>query len=82
MKYLIYIIYSDSLNRFYIGYTGDEMHVRLSKHNANHKGFTGKNADWALKYAEVFMTKKEALKREKEIKAWKSRVKIEKLISS
>ena len=82
MKYLVYIIYSASLNKFYIGYTGDEINIRLKKHNANHKGFTGKNADGIIKYTEVFATKYDAMKREKEIKGWKSSVKIQKLISN
>jgi len=82
MKYIVYIIYSASLNKFYVGYTGDEMNVRLKKHNANHKGFTGRNADWMIKYTEEFETKYDAMKREKEIKGWKSRLKIQKLIST
>jgi len=82
MKYLVYIIYSASLDKFYVGYTEGDIGVRLRKHNANHKGFTGKNADWVIKYIEEFSTKAEAMKREKEIKGWKSRVKINKLIST
>ena len=82
MKYIVYIIYSASLNKFYVGYTGDEMNVRLKKHNANHKGFTGKNVDWMIKYTEEFETKYDAMKREKEIKRWKSRLKIQKLFST
>jgi putative endonuclease len=82
MKYIVYIIYSASLNKFYVGYTGDEMNVRLKKHNANHKGFTGRNADWMIKYTEEFETKYDAMKREKEIKRWKSRLKIQKLFST
>ena len=58
------------------------MDVRLKKHNANHKGFTGRNADWVVKYTEEFETKFDAMKREKEIKGWKSRLKIQKLIST
>ena len=82
MKYIVYIIYSASLNKFYVGYTGDEMNVRLKKHNANHKGFTGRNTDWMIKYTEEFETKYDAMKREKEIKRWKSRLKIQKLFST
>jgi putative endonuclease len=62
-------------------YTGGEIDARLRKHNANHNGFTGKNADWIIKYLEEFATKGQAMKRETEIKGWKSRVKIEQLIS-
>ncbi|MDX1270388.1 GIY-YIG nuclease family protein [Bizionia paragorgiae] len=33
--YLTYILYSDTLDRYYIGYTGDLLIERLRKHNTN-----------------------------------------------
>ncbi|HOZ51408.1 MAG TPA: GIY-YIG nuclease family protein [Chitinophagaceae bacterium] len=39
--YHTYILYSASLNKYYIGFTADEINERLQKHNSNHKGFTG-----------------------------------------
>ena len=68
-------------NSYYIGHTGDQLEERLRKHNSNHKGYTGKTGDWKLVYSEDFHTKEEAYKREREIKSWKSRKLIEKLIS-
>jgi putative endonuclease len=53
----------------------------LIKHNTNHSGFTGKVGDWVIKWTEEHPTKTEALNREKQIKAWKSRKIIEKLIN-
>jgi hypothetical protein len=50
------------------------------KYLSNHKGFTGKVNDWVIVYQELFNTKAEANKREREIKNWKSRKIIEKLI--
>ena len=82
MKYLVYIIYSAQINKFYIGYTAGDINVRLRKHNTNHKGYTGKKLDWILKHIEEFTIKQDALEREKEIKRWKSRIKIEQLIST
>ena len=82
MSFQVYIIYSASLDKFYVGYTGDENNSRLHKHNANHKGFTGKRSDWIVKYIEPFEKKTGAMLREKEIKNWKSRKKIELLIST
>jgi len=52
---------------------------RMCRHNANHQGFTGRATDWVLTYKEGFNTKPEALKREKQIKNWKSRKKVEQL---
>ncbi|MBW0176316.1 GIY-YIG nuclease family protein [Sediminibacterium sp.] len=75
-----YILFSASKNRFYIGCTGDDLSQRIRRHNTNHRGFTGNSGDWILMYHEEFLTKKEALGREREIKAWKSKVKILALI--
>ena len=80
--YQIYILYSKVKDRFYIGYTGDVLADRIRRHNSNHKGFTGHCGDWVLMYSEVYETKETAAAREIEIKAWKSRKMILKLISS
>ena len=82
MPFTVYILYSAYLNRYYVGYTGGVIEARLSKHNSIHNGFTGKNPDWVIKHSEVYETKKQAMQRERQIKAWKSRVKIELLISA
>ena len=80
MIFYVYILYSPHRDRYYIGYTGDELTERLRKHNANHKGFTGNTGDWKIAYTQIITNKVEAYKRE--IKAWKRRSKIEKLIAS
>ena len=74
-----YIIYSNQLNRYYIGATADDVQERIRRHNSNHKGYTGKASDWALVHAEHFEAMEQALGREREIKAWKSRKRIEAL---
>ena len=79
--YSVYILFSSSLNKYYIGFTADTLEERLRKHNSNHKGFTGGKGDWTIKYAETYSEKITALKREKEIKAKKSRKYIETLIA-
>ncbi|TMU57651.1 GIY-YIG nuclease family protein [Flagellimonas algicola] len=80
MKYWVYILYSGHLDKYYVGSTQD-IEGRLRRHLANHKGFTSNAKDWVLKYQESFGTKTEAVKRELQIKKWKSRVMIERLIS-
>ncbi|MBU1010526.1 MAG: GIY-YIG nuclease family protein [Bacteroidetes bacterium] len=75
-----YILFSDSLNKFYIGSTVDSIEVRLRKHLSNHKGFSAKAKDWRVVYLEHADNKAAAAKREREIKKWKSRKMIEKLI--
>ena len=81
MPFYTYILYSETLDKYYIGFTGDELGERLRKHNSNHKGFTGGIGDWVVKYSEKYNTKEEAGKRERQIKNWKSRKLIEKLIA-
>ena len=80
--YTVYILYSSLADKFYIGYTGESVETRLQKHLANHKGFTSKQQDWELVHTEIYELKKDAMKREKEIKNWKSKKMIEKLLSS
>ncbi len=80
MYFTTYILYSKLADKYYVGFTADVIAERLRKHNSNHKGFTGKYNDWVIMYLEVFDDKDNAIKREKEIKAWKSRIMIEKLI--
>ena len=75
-----YILYSIIRDKYYVGSTSD-LEVRLQKHNSNHAGFTGHTGDWKILWHESFATRTEALIKENQIKKWKSRKMIEKLIS-
>jgi putative endonuclease len=77
-----YILYSLSANKYYFGHTTEPVEERLRKHNSNHDGFTGKNSDWKIVYSEAFVSKDQAYAREREVKSWKSRKMIERLIRS
>jgi len=81
MEAIFYILFSASANRYYVGHTTELLEERLRKHNSNHKGFTGPNSDWKIVYMEKYPDKKLAYAREREVKSWKSRVRIEKLIA-
>ncbi|APD05936.1 hypothetical protein UJ101_00389 [Flavobacteriaceae bacterium UJ101] len=80
MSCYVYILYSKTLDRYYIGQT-QNLEERIKRHNSKHKGFTGKTNDWVILYREVFANQREAIKREKEIKNKKSRKYIEYLLS-
>jgi putative endonuclease len=80
MNFYTYLLFSVSRNVYYVGYTGDDLSERIRKHNTNDNGFTGKCTDWQLVYKEAYTLKIEAMKREKQIKNWKSRKLIEQLI--
>ncbi|WP_353963221.1 GIY-YIG nuclease family protein, partial [Aequorivita sediminis] len=60
MEFFVYILYSHTLDRYYVGSTEDISH-RLREHLWNHKGFTSKAKDWELKYSEIFKTRSEAV---------------------
>ncbi|MEJ7643429.1 MAG: GIY-YIG nuclease family protein [Chryseolinea sp.] len=82
MNCAFYILHSAAAHKFYFGHTTELIETRLRKHNTNHGGFTSKFQDWKLVHVEPFETKKEAYARERQVKAWKSKIKIEFLISN
>ena len=77
-----YILFSKKLNKYYIGHTSDSLENRLAKHISNHKGFTARAKDWTFIYTESFPNKEEGYAREREVKAWKSRARIEALVGA
>lgn len=78
--FFVYILYSCVLDRYYIGQTAD-LEDRLYRHKNSGSKSTKKASDWRLVYSEEFISRREALIRENEIKKKKSRVYIEKLIN-
>jgi putative endonuclease len=78
--FTVYILYSAQLDKYYIGSTSN-LEKRVKKHNTDHAGYTGGVLDWKVVYTETYDTKFKTLVREKEIKNWKSRKMIEKLIA-
>ena len=80
--FLVYIIFSITKNKYYIGHTGSSLEDRIKKHNSNHKGFTGGIGDWKIAYSKPYGSKTEAYQAELAIKNKKSRKYIEDLISS
>jgi putative endonuclease len=79
MTYFIYILRSEMDGSFYVGYTAN-LEARVWEHNEGRTGYTSKKRPWRLIYSEQFETKTEALKREKFIKAQKSKAFIQALI--
>ncbi|HLW14651.1 MAG TPA: GIY-YIG nuclease family protein [Flavobacteriaceae bacterium] len=69
----VYILYSFELDKYYVGHTCDTIKERMRMHLSNHSGFTSKTKDWIVVYSEPYTDKSTAYRREREIKAWKSR---------
>jgi len=73
MNFHVYILFSPTHNKIYVGFTSD-LEARLASHNHfSKKGWTIKYRPWTLVHAENFNTKAEAMKREKELKSAKGR---------
>jgi putative endonuclease len=76
----MYILYSEKLNKYYIGACID-ISRRLLQHNNGHTKFTSTGVPWKLVYTEEYDSLEAAKKRELQIKKMKSRKYIETLIA-
>ena len=79
--YTLYILYSKSLDRYYVGFTND-LGRRFSEHNRKKGKYTDIGIPWEIAYTEIFDSKRQAMDREKFIKSKKSRFFIIELINS
>jgi putative endonuclease len=79
--YYTYIIYSATLNKYYVG-SCQNVEERLLDHLNSRSKYTKVAKDWELKHFETFLSRSEACKRELQIKKMKSRKYIENLIES
>jgi len=79
----IYILYSSSSDKHYLGYT-DDVTRRLNEHNfSEHLTYTSKHLPWILKRSIVIGAERSlAMRFEKAIKKSKSRIVIENIIST
>ena len=80
MNHSVYILYSEDINKFYIGTTGD-IEVRIDQHN-NHEyvgSFTVRARDWVLYHCFDCPSQAIAIKVERHVKNMKSRKYLENL---
>ncbi len=85
-EFFTYAIYNESRGKIYIGHT-ENLESRLKRHNHELpnklKSYTNKNDGfWRLVHKESFSTRKEAMKREKELKSSRGRNFIRQLINN
>ena len=67
LQYVVYIIYSESINRYYVGQTND-LSKRLKVHNSGGKKFTSRGIPWELKKYYNCNSRSEAVQLERKIK--------------
>jgi putative endonuclease len=65
--FFVYLIYSKSFGKFYVGFTSN-LEGRLAQHNAGENRSTKYQGPWELVYYEAFRSKRDALIREKKLK--------------
>jgi putative endonuclease len=63
----VYIIYSCSLNKYYVGQTNN-IDDRLLRHNSGREKYTKIGTPWELVWKKEVLTRSEAMKLEKQIK--------------
>jgi putative endonuclease len=81
MTVFLYIIYSNSKDRYYVGHS-DNLLRRIPEHNAARCKATKFGVPWTLVFSKSFNSRAEAMKEEYRIKRMKSRKFIERLIAS
>lgn len=67
MSYFVYILWSEKLNKFYVGSTQDIVN-RLKEHNNGEGSFTSKGIPWILKWSLEVASRSEAVNLENKIK--------------
>ena len=67
MEFFVYILYSPSFDKFYIGQTNNA-EQRLARHNAGSEKATQPNRPWILKWHGKKKSRAEAMSLEKKLK--------------
>ncbi len=67
MFFYTYLLRSEISGEFYIGFT-DNLDERLEKHNQGKAYWTKRAEPWSLVYYEAYLSKSDALNREKQLK--------------
>jgi putative endonuclease len=79
MAYVVYILQSEREGSFYIGHTA-RLAERLRRHNEGRSPYTKAKIPWRVVYQAEYLTRSEAVKRERELKSKKSRDYIQQLV--
>jgi putative endonuclease len=80
MIYYLYILKSKTADKYYTGISQNP-ELRLQYHNTIEKGFTSRYRPWEIVFTKEYSDKGFAIKAEKKIKSWKSKLIVEKILS-
>ncbi len=73
MMHCVYILYSNKINKTYVGETASLINRFYSHNQLATKGWTIKGRPWVVIHVEFFPDRKSALKREKQLKGGQGR---------
>ena len=82
MEYCVYILYSESKNKIYIGYTSDLISRFRSHNEFGTKDWTRKYRPWKVIYCEIYSEKEKASEREIKLKGGQGRAWIHQKLES
>ena len=71
--FFVYVLRSLRNRKRYVGYTGKNVEERLKEHNSGSNKYTSRNTPFQILYSETYLTKIEAIKRERFLKSGKGR---------
>ena len=71
--FTVYVLFSQTFDKIYIGYTSNLEQRFLSHNKLAKKGWTVNFRPWVIIHTENFETKKEAMRREKQLKSFRGR---------
>ncbi len=71
--FIVYILRSLKNNKRYVGYTSKDVFIRLEEHNNGCNKWTRENGPFKIINAENYITKTEAIRRERILKTVKGR---------
>jgi putative endonuclease len=80
MPFFLYILQSEKTKRYHTGQTQD-VEARLTYHNSNWSKSLRNRGPWKLVYSEEYSTRWEAVRRERQMKSWKDREMVKRLVS-
>ena len=78
MGFFVYVLEDEETGRFYVGQTADIAN-RLSRHNHG-RNLSTKHGHWSLVHTEEYATRADAVRRERELKSWKSHNRLAELV--
>ncbi|OGU77207.1 MAG: excinuclease ABC subunit C [Ignavibacteria bacterium RBG_16_34_14] len=72
MKHYLYILKSETADKYYIGISKHSL-KRLEYHNTVEKGFTSRYRPWKIVFSKEYASKEEAMMIQRKIKGWKNK---------